>query len=67
MISLRVSPSWPCWLCHGRGTHGDLFRRQAFGLCPACHGGKRRTRLGVKVLMPGLARDIKAGKHGRFY
>lgn len=53
--------------CKGGDNVDTTMFRGSFGRCWFCHGSGKRVRLGVRLLMPGTARDIRAGRHGRNY
>ena len=65
--SLRRHPYRDCRRCDGSKSHQDTAWPGAWGNCTACHGTGMRTRWGVRLLMPRLARAIRSGQHGRYY
>ena len=65
--SLWRHPYRACWRCHGSKSHVGQAWRGAFGNCWACEGSGLRIRWGVRLFMPGTARAIRAGQHGRNY
>ena len=53
--------------CRG-GDHVDTtVFKGTFGRCLLCHGSGKRMRWGVRLLAPGTARAIRAGKKGKYY
>jgi DnaJ-class molecular chaperone len=66
-ISLRLSPTWPCGRCQGKGARQDFLRPKAAGRCRHCGGTGRKPRLGVRLLMPGTYKQMNSGNHGRHY
>lgn len=65
VISLVVHPWWSCPSCGGsevRPGHG-----RSHGRCLRCSGNGRYPRIGVRMLMPGIARAMREGKKGTFY
>lgn len=68
-LSLTFWPWWPCGHCGGskiRRHPGRGRITRAHGGCLWCRGKGRHPRLGVRVLTPNRARDLRAGKPGRF-
>jgi hypothetical protein len=65
LASLRVHPYRKCSSCGASGHHQSRGRT-VYGNCWRCHN-RTLTRRPLKVLMPRLYADIKAGKHGRFH
>lgn len=65
LVSLKVKPWWTCPNCGGAEvTRG---RGRSHGRCLKCRGNGRYPRLGVRILMPGTAREMLDGKEGTFY
>lgn len=65
LVSLVIHPWWNCPTCGGSEVTpgpGRSHRR-----CLRCEGNGRYPRLGVKILMPGTARKMRAGEKGTFY
>jgi DnaJ-class molecular chaperone len=65
LVSLRVFPWWTCSRC--KGSEVRRGRGLAHGRCRRCDGAGRYPRTGVRVLMPGRARDMIGGGRGRHY
>lgn len=68
-LSLTFWPWWPCSHCGGskiRRHPGRGRITKAHGGCLWCRGKGRHPRLGVRVLTPSRARDLRAGITGRF-
>jgi hypothetical protein len=68
-ISLRRRPLVDCGRCAGqakdRPRHATLWRRAYARRCRRCHNTGSRIRLGVRILMPGRARDLRTSHQGR--
>ena len=62
LVSLRLRPWWPCRACRGSGKTRDRIWKPATGTCPKCGGRGRRARLGIRVLTPARARQLRAVK-----
>jgi hypothetical protein len=65
LVSLRVHPYRKCPACGTSGRHQNR-RGTVYGNCRRCRN-RTLTRRPLKVLMPRLYADIKAGRHGRFH
>jgi hypothetical protein len=61
LISLRVRPWWKCRACGGSGKTRSRVRPGATGTCRKCLGG-RVPRLGIRVLNPDRARQMRPVK-----
>lgn len=65
--SLARHPWRNCRRCSGSGGHVDTTMwKGTYGRCTRCQGAKGFPRLGVRVLTPSRARELRAGKRGRF-
>lgn len=66
--SLKRHPYVPCPRCGGSKAHVDTtFLPGTGGRCLVCSGKGLMTRLGVKLFLPATARDIRAGKKGKYH
>jgi len=61
LISLRLRPWWRCRACGGSGKTRSRLRPGASGTCGKCLGG-RVPRLGIRVLNPDRARQMRPVK-----
>lgn len=64
--SLVVLPWWTCPGCND-SKRASRHRGRAHGRCLRCKGEGRYPRIGVRILMPGMARNMREGKKGLFY
>lgn len=58
-------PLVPCRWCQGGRKPSPLTG--AFGRCWRCHGRNAHPRPALRILAPGVWREISEGKHGRNY
>ena len=64
-VDVRINPWHPCPRCSGSKSHKSRLRPGAYGRCHKCKGSGQAIKLGVRVLAPGLYREMKAGHSGR--
>jgi hypothetical protein len=66
--SLKRHPYRSCRHCGGSKNHLDKNWQGAFGRCIWCSRTPGiRIRWGVRLLMRGTCRDIRAGNRGKYY